>query len=61
MTLEKSQDEPGLLQRVSLGDADAVGELMARYRPLVWSIVRKRISHDAAERLQASIRLPQEA
>lgn len=49
MVQPENPDVPSLLQRVSLGDADAVGELMARYRPLVWSIVRKRVAHDAAE------------
>ena len=37
------------LERVARGDPGAVDELLARYRPLVWSIVRKRVSSAAAE------------
>ncbi|MCB9915070.1 MAG: sigma-70 family RNA polymerase sigma factor [Planctomycetes bacterium] len=50
MSRDATTDEPpGLLQRVAAGDGAAVDELLARYRPLVWSIVRGRVPHDAAE------------
>ena len=49
-----SVEDPGakhahLLQRVALGDVEAVEALLDRYKPLVWSIVRGKVSHDAAE------------
>ena len=46
---EASASEESALQRVARGEADAVDELLARYRPLVWSIVRNRVPTDIAE------------
>lgn len=49
MDASPEQNELTALQRVARGDAGAVDELLARYRALVWSIVRKRVSPAAAE------------
>lgn len=43
------ETDPSALQRVAQGDPGAIDELLARYRPLVWSIVRDRVPHDVAE------------
>ncbi|MCE9593670.1 MAG: sigma-70 family RNA polymerase sigma factor [Planctomycetes bacterium] len=49
MNDEPKASELTALQRVARGDPGAVDELLARYRPLVWSIVRKRVSPAAAD------------
>ena len=49
MNGEAKANELTALQRVAQGDPRAIDELLARYRPLVWSIVRKRVSPAAAE------------
>ncbi len=36
-----SPKQDGLLVRVAAGDADAVGECLERYGPLVWSLAKK--------------------
>jgi RNA polymerase sigma-70 factor (ECF subfamily) len=43
------KDDAGLLLRVARGEAQAVDELLRRYRPLVWSIVSERVPHHVAE------------
>jgi RNA polymerase sigma-70 factor (ECF subfamily) len=49
MSNESTDSEMGALQRVARGDPDAVDELLARYRPMVWSIVRSRVPGALAE------------
>lgn len=49
MTQAPSPSSNDLLTRVAGGEAAAVDELLARYRPLVWSIVRGRVPHESAE------------
>lgn len=49
MNAPSEQLQPTVLQRVAQGESGAVEELLARYRPLVWSIVRKRIPTGRAE------------
>lgn len=49
MDLGHETNELSALERVARGDAGAVDELLLRYRPLVWSIVRKRVPSAAAE------------
>ena len=44
---EKSETSPLML--VARGEADAVEEMLTRYRPLVWSIVKNRVPSDIAE------------
>jgi RNA polymerase sigma-70 factor (ECF subfamily) len=49
MESQGTEDSVSTLMRVARGEADAVDELLARYRPLVWSIVRRGVTHDLAE------------
>jgi RNA polymerase sigma-70 factor (ECF subfamily) len=41
--------EKTLLQRIAAGEAAAVDALLERYRPMVWSLVRRHTSPDLAE------------
>jgi RNA polymerase sigma-70 factor (ECF subfamily) len=49
MSDEATKSATSPLQRVAAGDPGAVDELLARYRPLVWSIVRKGVPPSHAE------------
>jgi RNA polymerase sigma-70 factor (ECF subfamily) len=41
--------EKTLLQRIAAGEAKAVDALLERYRPMVWSLVRRHTTPDLAE------------
>lgn len=45
---------PGILQRISSGDATALSDCIDAYGPLVWGVARRRIPdvHDAEEAVQ---------
>ena len=49
MALKSDESTEPLLVRIARGEAAAVEQLLERYRPFVWSLVRNRVPHDAAE------------
>lgn len=51
----QARADESLLVRIAAGDPDAVGALMKRYSPLIWSLTRGMVPNEAAEDLVQEI------